>query len=661
MKRWSTLTVVALFSSPSPAADRTLADVVRKDADGRLVVTPWAVPDEFKNPWPAEWEREFRDRADLILKAQAAMPPIKTVNTFFENEKRTYGFLMARVLAGESAHALKLLQQEDNQAKTWHAHTLGIDYFACFTLKHQVRKYFYFGDLLAPEYKKRMFDGAKLWTERDPLRRPHPAFKATGPGYGPDVVNSWVDARNTENLFLMRDTSVYLMAEETGNEDTRKVYKARLLTYAKSLYRVGMGEWDSENYHGHSVAPLLNLYDFAKDADVKMAAKLALDYLTTAGAVKYARGAFNGPTKRDYNHPQPFGGSAAAALWVYFGDSPRPNAHWESDEVHALTSSYRPPAAVVHLARKRFDKPAELFAAKATYSAPQKGDFKTPPENFETQYFGHTFQLGSLIGGTQEGDVNGFKALVADAARGAVAVQCVPGADPQFAGSPQYQKDKLAGPNRVGQNGPVAVWLVAKGDAPWVWVLPESIGVEEEKGVTFFRAEKTWFAVHPLNTTSFAVSAGQTKRLGEGAKGPSTKWAGHRAVAAVGKGGGYCGFAVEVGEEKTHGDFAAFKAAVLKTKPEADEIDKGMAAHTGTGGRRVKLAFGPTPDATKVWRNGKPHDPKELAAHLYREAGKGENGLVFAPWNGGTLRVNAGGARFVGTVGDDGKASFRNE
>uniref|UniRef100_A0A7C4QKT9 Uncharacterized protein n=1 Tax=Schlesneria paludicola TaxID=360056 RepID=A0A7C4QKT9_9PLAN len=100
--------------------------------------------------------------------------------TYFENEKRAYGFLMAHVLAGDRLAAIRELQREDAQARQWHAHTGGIDFYACFTLKHQMRKYFLFGDQLDPAYKKRMFDGAKIWTERDPLRRPHPAFVRAG-------------------------------------------------------------------------------------------------------------------------------------------------------------------------------------------------------------------------------------------------------------------------------------------------------------------------------------------------------------------------------------------------------------------------------------------------------------------------------------------------
>ena len=179
-----------------------------------------------------------------------------------------------------------------------------------------------------------------------------------------------MDIRGTENLYLMRVTSVYLMAEETGNKATTALYKEHLLDYTKTLYRIGIGEWDSENYHGHSIAPLLNLHDFAKDPDVKLAAKACLDFYAAAGAVKYFRGGFNGPTKRDYNHAQPFGGSAANALWVWFGEHPTGKTDdWESDEIHMITSAYRPPLAVVNLARKKLTEPIEIFASKPEYSA----------------------------------------------------------------------------------------------------------------------------------------------------------------------------------------------------------------------------------------------------------------------------------------------------
>jgi hypothetical protein len=559
---------------------------------------PVPVPDQLKNPWPAVWETEFQARGERVLKGMCAKEKAAGLGgrTYFESEKRAYGYLMAHAVAGDKDLAVKELQKEDAQAKQWHAHTAGIDYYACFTLKHQVRKYFLFGDRFDPKYKQRMFDGAKAWTEKDPLRRPHPAFVKAGDGWGPDVKNSWVDVRGTENLFLMRVTSVYLMAEETKNEDTRKQYKETILKYAAALYRVGMGEWDSENYHGHSIAPLLNLFDFCRDDEVKAAAKLCLDYMCAIGAVKYCRGAFNGPTNRDYSHPQPFGGSAPCMLWLYFGDTPLDNTAYESDEVHVLTSGYRPPAAVVELARKNFAKPVELFASKPGYSATTGNDLKSPPEYLETQYFGHTFQMGSLVGGTSAGKtaVNGFKIVATDDKRGAIAIQGVPGPDPKFVGSAKYVEGKVSGENRVGQNGECAVWLVKGGESPWTWVIPVGVGVETEGGVTFLKCDATTIALTPINTSELAVDESLTKSLTADPK--DSTWKGHKVLSAKGGGGKICGVAVEVGEGPAHKTFADFKKAVLAKATVSFNGDE--AGYTGASGKSVKLKFADKPAET---------------------------------------------------------------
>ena len=626
------------------------------------VVVP--VEAKYHNPWPDDWEKEFRARGDAVLKAQCAQQKAQGLGgrTYFENEKRAYGYLMAHVVAGDRAVAVRELQREDAQADAWHRHTKGIDYYACFTLKHQVRKYFLFGPLLDPDYRRRMADGARLWTEKDPLRRPHPAFNKPGDGWGPDVKNSWVDVRNTENLFLMRVTSVYLMAEDAGNEETRKLYRDAILKYVAALYCVGMGEWDSENYHGHSISPLLNLYDFAKDPEVKAAAKACLDYVCAVGAVKYYRGAFNGPTNRDYNHPQPFGGSAACMLWLYFGDTPRENRQFESDEVHVLTSGYRPPAAVVHLARKYHDRPVEVFSAKPHYSASTTGDLKSAPEYFETQYLGRTFQMGSLAGGTTAGKtaVNGFKITAWDGKNGAVAIQAVPGPDPAFPGSAKYVEGKVAAENRVGQNRNVAVWLAAKGDSPWVWTLPDHVGVEEAGGVTFLRAEKTWVALRPVNASAVAPDEALTTQLTRPANGEGG-WGGHRVLSSRGAGGTYCGVAVEVGEAPDFADYAAFKKAVLaKSRLDAAAVADGVAEYAGAGGAAVKVKFGAKAADTRVWRDGKPHDWSGHARHAFRGAGP-TGAPILQEWGGGKLTVRAGGASFVCEVSGTCAAAFRNE
>ncbi len=660
MFRYSALVLVVFFYSSSPVgAEWTLADMRGKDAEGNLIIVPKPMEARFKNPISAADEVVFQSRARAILAAQSQMK-VAAGNTYFENEKRTYGYLMAQILAGRE-QAIRDIQLEDAQAKEWHRETAGIDFFAAFTIKHQTRKYFYFGDLLEPEYRARMLQGAKSWTVEDPLRRPHYAFKGPGGGWGPSEKNSWVDVRSTENLYLMRVTSVYLFAEAAESKAVAAKYKDEIKRYAVALYRVGMGEWDSENYHGHSLAPLCNLYDFAQDDEVRLLAKACLDWMFTAGAVKYYRGAFNGPTKRDYNHPQPFGGSAANMLSVHFGDCPAKDKDWESDEVHLITSNYRPPPAVLQLARKNFAKPVELLSSKPPYSATTSGYSKAQPEYAETQYFGHSFQMGLLPTGTSEdgGDVNGFKLVMYDGPSGAIALQGVPGPDPKYCGSPKYEKGKVAGPNRVSQYGNLAIWLVQNGKAPWSWVVPKTVKVTTKDDVTFLQAERTWIALRPIGTSQIEINEPLTKDISDGDK---PAFPGHQVLTATGNAKEFCGVAIEVGEKESHGSFVDFQKQVLAAEVDVSKLDEGVVQYKAADRDKKWLGmnWGDRTRGLGVWRNGKRHDWAAHAKLLYGSE-QSETGIVSSPWGEGRLNVNAGGESFTCSVSEDGKVSFRNE
>lgn len=639
----------AMFSNSTARAGWDLSKMVTEKG-GRSIYHAKPVDKELLNQWPADLEAEFQRRAHDIITAQTR--DVKAgVNTYFENEKRGYGYLMAHVLGGNHEKALQHLQARDHQHQEWHRETDGIDYYACFTIKHQIRKYFYFGDLLEPDYRKLMFSGAKKWTAKDPMRRPHYAF-AKKQGWGPDARNSWVDIRSTENLYLMRVTSVYLMAEETGNRDTTALYKQHLLNYTKTLYRIGIGEWDSENYHGHSITPLLNLYDFAKDAEVQAAAKACLDFYAAAGAVKYYRGGFNGPTKRDYNHAQPFGGSAANSLWVWFGDHPKGKTdHWESDEVHQVTSAYRPPLAVVHLARKTFDRPVEIFAAKPGYSATTQFQSESRPEYLETQYIANSYQMGSLTGGTSVdgGDVNGFKILAYDKQDGAVALHAAPSSNPDYPGSPMYKQGIVGAPNRVAQQENLALWLVKDGRCPWLWVIPQDVKTSSEGGVTFLECDRTWVAIRPLGATTVKEDGALTRRLSDNQK---SRFPGHKVLSAKGDGGTFCGLAIEVGEKESYGSLDKFKRAARSAEVDVAELDQGIARYRSTDGKWLGIHWNDDPLDLGVWRNGQRRDLKADAGSLYRSP------VINSAWGSGVLEVNAGGERFRCEVDDRGKVKF---
>ncbi|BCX46818.1 conserved hypothetical protein [Haloferula helveola] len=582
--------------------------------------------------WPADLETGFQERGRYVIESTTRSG--RYGNTFFENEKKAYGWAMLSILGGEEEAALKFLQEEDNKAKEWNAGTLGIDYYPAFTLKHQIRKYFHFGDRLDPAYRDRMKRAARIFTEKDPYRRPHPAYKPGTPGWTPEARNSWVDIRNTDNLKLMRETSVYLLAEETGNEEVRQLYKRHLEVFVTGLHQVGMSEWDSENYLGHSIAPLVNLHDFAKDPEVKTLATAALDWITVTGALKYRQGVWGGPTKRDYNHPEAFGGSAAMLFWLWFGDAVGKPGHFESDEVHLLTSDYRPPLAAVRLARKAFASGAVQFACKPGLES-WTGYRDEQPEFRETQYFGEGFQLGTLWRGTRNPDVNGFKIVLESAEKGAAVIAAAPCSDPTKLGSPMYQDGLLADGSAVGQDRNLAIYLTAPAGQPYLFWMPSGIEVvKRTSGCVVGRRGEHVVAIWPIRLSVPKLSDKLTTAARTGKK-SAERWPGVEVWEAKRTVDGHYGFALEISHAAGDASVEAFVQKAIELSPETDELDARIAVSmTGTAGQRVRLQWGADAAGIDVWANGRPSPFNEPGtAFVYR------GDLLEQGWHGGCLEV----------------------
>ncbi|MEL6248132.1 MAG: hypothetical protein AAFR15_08970 [Cyanobacteria bacterium J06627_15] len=399
------------------------------------------------------------------LRSQYALSQLASQDGYgsiaYEYEKNSYPLAMADLLWDDSASGLAFLQQLDKQANE----TLEVDFHSGFTLKGQTRKFFHFQDRLDPAYRSRMLAAMDRFTETDPLTRtadpPRKFWERSK-----DDCETPVDCRNTDNLRAMRDTSVYLMAEAAGNEATRLIYKEHLERYVSTLLDIGMGEWDSPTYHGHTTAAYLNLYDFAQDPEVKQLAQDALDWLFSAASLKYWRGDWNGPAKRVY------GDGAAAFFWLYFGDG-LPPTEVERDWIYGITSSYRPPEDVVAIATRRFPQPVEILRTHPHYENWKPELYG--PAFYETLYFGRTFQLGSLAGGTG-GDWSGFSLRVLTAT----------GTDTLTV--------EADGPQRIAQYENVLIWY---GESPQITFPAGERSVQD--GVTFVKTDQAWLAVRPFD------------------------------------------------------------------------------------------------------------------------------------------------------------------
>ena len=345
----------------------------------------------------------------------------------------------------------------------------------------------------------------------------------------------------------------------------------------------------------------VNLYDFAKDEEVRAIAKSALDWFTVTGALKYWRGGFGGPSKRDYSDGNCVWCSGASrALGLYFGDSPVKDNTQDSDLVHLVTSSYRPPAVAVALAQKQFTKPLELLNSKPTYENWKPGG-SDKPQFYETLYFGNSFQLGTLAQGSG-GDWNGFKLMAYNSHRGVDYFIAATGTDATKIST------SSVGNNAVAQYQNLAIWLNDKpapavphgGNpqdrtaSPFQFFLPKSAHTEFLRGKLFIRFEKTWLAIAPINLQFGAVNS-NVKRYPD-----------DQILTAISTSNSISGFALEVGESESHHTWEQFKRSVLvSSRLKVD--DSVRTAEYISSKKKLKIQHQGR-ELPALWRNGRFHD-----------------------------------------------------
>ena len=354
---------------------------------------------------------------------------------------------------------------------------------------------------------------------------------------------------------------------------------------------------------------MVNLHDFAKDKEVKALATAALDWITVTGALKYRHGIWGGPTKRDYNHPENFGGSAAMLFWLWFGDAVNKPTHFESDEVHLITSSYRPPLQAVDLVRKKGLTGKTIYFCKPGLES--WNDYETHKPVFrETHYFGESYQLGTLLRGTQNPDINGFKLLLDHPQRGADAIVVAPCKDPTKLGSPVHKSDLLAPHSAVGQNRNLAIYLTAPSDLPYHFWLPhdaEMIGFAggTADGAFTLRSGSSTVALWPINIMWHYSQPANDAFHASGKKKP--RWPHLMLLAGKQRQEGIAyGFVMEVAHTPDDTSAKAFRDAVAKLGPDLKELKaRSAVTMTGTEGQRLRLQWGNTPGAIKVWADGK--------------------------------------------------------
>ena len=152
----------------------------------------------------------------------------------------------------------------------------------------------------------------------------------------------------------------------------------------RALYNAGRVEWNSNNYTGHTLNPLLTLYESAdkcndpNGAANKKRAQACIDWMMVEIALHYQDGFQAAADARAKGGSfKPFVGSIYQYAIPYFADDAHyptfPTTKWLTKDPSMmeigslLSSSYRPPQIVIDIAQRNFPLPVEIQSAKPFY------------------------------------------------------------------------------------------------------------------------------------------------------------------------------------------------------------------------------------------------------------------------------------------------------
>lgn len=218
--------------------------------------------------------------------------------------------------------------------------------------------------------------------------------------YRGDTENHW--ALHYAALLLAAETWPDTKPEEwyTGNTSVENYEEAKswFVHWARLTARKGQGEFDSPHYIYMYVVPMLLLYDFAKDREVRQLAGMALDLLLADYFVESLEGSYCGGHSRTMDKSVQKGSQERVAFlhYLYAGGIPMPESI-HSWNTAALYSTYRAPAEFTNIANKRND-PYVHTELKRVRNVIRYGDELNPPV-YKYDYMTPLYCLGSLQGG----------------------------------------------------------------------------------------------------------------------------------------------------------------------------------------------------------------------------------------------------------------------
>lgn len=461
--------------------------------------------------------------------------------------------------------------------------------------------------------------GEKVLTEDTRKKFANAAFQ-----YG-----SYLSPRGTENHKTMWMTSVNVLPWYTGRGLSRRNWdstleqgREMLKDYVKGLYMAGQGEWDSSTYLMFDVNGMLNIYDFAKDEELRLLAKAALDWYTAAYALKYTDGVYCAPNQRG------FASGAVEKIadqtgWLWWGSNRRvvsTEMKAARHTMHAQTTSWRPNKVLCNIAQRKLPRlPVEQRNSKPNYwygtGRPwQAGVYR------ETVYMTPHYTMGSLWNG-HGSQMTRFQIAAASDQGGVVFTGGSPRRSDHTGKKIDFgYRDGIGRYDQSAQAGPIHITMSLIPDAdPMAYCFfsyPGAAGTPEKVGKWFvIRAGETFVGVRPLGgegAIGETELTGKQKELNlkEKEKGRGPKYRPHPIIRVPGR---RVGFIAVTADTTACRDKLAFKTLLGQAKVDVSKMATHMdVTCVAADGLKLRMRFSPATDDDRhgdrmaaAWVNGR--------------------------------------------------------
>ncbi|MBN1674652.1 MAG: hypothetical protein JXR37_26645 [Kiritimatiellae bacterium] len=180
--------------------------------------------------------------------------------------------------------------------------------------------------------------------------------------------------------------SFYLLADQAlGNGPKHGLAREKFIDWAQYHGRYGRDEVNSPHYLDRSFLPLLNLYDYSADPEIRLWAQMCLDKMVTDFALLGLKNVRGGPWCRAHQNHAPFcreqndgtHNTFYVAGYQLFGGSAVPPYVWTDQILNyafMVTTRYRAPAVAARIADAGTRGPYEVKSGRKANARPRNED-----------------------------------------------------------------------------------------------------------------------------------------------------------------------------------------------------------------------------------------------------------------------------------------------